>query len=103
SLVRTLHRAPSSKERSPRRQVAGSNPASRTIFKRAVAAATSRRFEPCIAHHLQKSGRHGDKSLVRTLHRAPSSKERAPLRQVAGSNPASRTIFKRAIATSTSR
>src|SRR5439155_16194482 len=30
-------------------EVAGSNPASRTIFKRAVAAATSRRFEPCIA------------------------------------------------------
>jgi hypothetical protein len=35
-------------------EVAGSNPASRTTFKGAVAAATSRRFEPCIAHHIVK-------------------------------------------------
>src|SRR5207253_9666272 len=41
-------------------EVAGSNPASRTSLRPfsifspmgAVAAATSRRFEPCIAHHL---------------------------------------------------
>ena len=35
-------------------EVAGSNPASRTTFKGAVAAATSRRFEPCIVHHIVK-------------------------------------------------